>query len=75
MTATETEYQQQIAALQERLQLQELISDIFALLINLPASEVDGQIERGLQRIVEFLGVDRSGFADFSKDGKELRQT
>src|SRR5262245_58855905 len=72
MTATETEYQQQIASLQERLQLQELISDISAILIDLPANEVDGQIERGLQRIVEFLGVDRSGFAGFSEDRKAL---
>ncbi|MGH7492602.1 MAG: sigma-54-dependent Fis family transcriptional regulator [bacterium] len=75
MTASEAGYQQQIASLQERLQLQELISDISAILVNLPASEVDGQIERGLQRIVECLGVDRSGFADFSEDRKELRQT
>jgi transcriptional regulator with GAF, ATPase, and Fis domain len=75
MPTSETEYQQQIASLQERLHLQELISDISAILINLPITEVDGQIERGLQRIVEFLGVDRSGFAEFSEDRKALRQT
>lgn len=75
MTTSEAEYQQQIAALQERLQLQELISDISSLLIDLPASAVDAQIEAGLQRIVEFLGVDRCSFAVFSEDRKELRLT
>lgn len=70
-----SEYRQTIAALEERLHLQELISDIAAILINLPAGEVDRQITGGLQRIVEFLGVDRCGFGEFSEDLKELRVT
>jgi len=71
----ETDYRQQIAALQERLQLQRLISDLSAMFVHLPASEVDGQIELGLKRIVEFLGIDRSSFGEFSEDMKELRVT
>jgi len=43
-----SEYRQTIAALEERLHLQELISDIAAILINLPAGEVDRQITSGL---------------------------
>lgn len=75
MPTSEAEYQQQITALQERLHLQELIADISAIFVNLPVSEVDGQIERGLKRIVEFLDIDRSGFGEFSEDLKEFRTT
>jgi len=72
---SDIEYRQTIAELEERLHLQELISGIAAILINLPANEVDGQITRGLQRIVEFLDVDRCGFGEFTQDLKELRIT
>src|SRR5262249_29260721 len=36
------------------------------------AEQVDGQIERGLQQIVEFLDIERSSLAQFSEDGGEL---
>jgi len=68
-------YTQTITALEERLHLQKLISDISTILINLPATEVDRQIEQGLKRIVEFLGIERSGFGEFSEDLKELHTT
>jgi hypothetical protein len=42
-----------------------LISDVSAILEDVPPEEVDGQIENGLRRIVEFLGLDRSGFGEF----------
>jgi len=72
---SEIEYRNTIAALEERLRFQDLISEISAILINLPAGEVDGQVERALKRIVEFLGIDRSSFGEFSEDRKELRAT
>jgi transcriptional regulator with GAF, ATPase, and Fis domain len=75
MTPSEAEYQHQIAALQKRLQLQELMTDISAMFVNLPASAVDGQIEQGLKRIVEFLGIDRSSFGEFSEDMKDIGVT
>ncbi len=68
----DTRSSQIIAELQERLNLQELISDISTILINLPADEVDGQIENALKRIVEFLGIDRSGFGEYRKDKGEV---
>jgi len=71
----ETEHRPAMEALQERLQFEKLISDLSALFVNLPASEVDGQIEQGLKRIVEFLTIDRSSFGEFSEDMKELRGT
>jgi len=72
---SETEYRKTIAELEERLKLQELISRISSIFIDLPANEVDEQIEQGLKQIVEFLGVDRCGFGQFSDDMKQLFRT
>ena len=60
---------------QEILRMQDLISDISAILMNLPAKEIDQQIEQALKRIVEFLGIDRSGFGEFSSEALELKIT
>src|SRR3984893_10812971 len=58
--------------LNERLRFESLLSRLSATFINLPAEDVDGQIERGLQQIVEFLGIERSSLAQFSEDGSQL---
>jgi len=42
---------QEIEAPRERLRLEKLISHLSAMSVNLPASEVDGQIKQGLKRI------------------------
>jgi len=54
--------------LEEKLRLQELITDVSALFVNLPAAELDRQIELALKCIVDFLGIDRSTFGEFSED-------
>src|SRR5438874_4669630 len=64
-----------LALLDERLRFESLLSRLSATFINLPADEVDSQIERGLQQIVEFLGIERSSLAQFSEDGSELMVT
>ncbi|MEW6443869.1 MAG: sigma 54-interacting transcriptional regulator [bacterium] len=46
-------------ALAERLQFEQLLLEISARFVNLPASEIDREIESGLRRVVEFLDVDR----------------
>lgn len=56
----------------DRLKFEALLSDLSAAFINVPVSEVDGKIEQGLQRIVEFLGVDRSTVWKVSPEGKML---
>ena len=43
-----------------RLKMEALLSDLSTAFINVPVSEVDRKIEQGLQKVVEFLGVDRS---------------
>jgi signal transduction histidine kinase len=58
--------------LDERLRFETLLSRLSATFINLPAEEVDSQIERGLRQIVEFLGIERSSLTQFSEDGSEL---
>lgn len=59
----------------ERLRFDNLLSRLSAAFINLPVAEVDGQIERGLQEIAEFLEIDRCGLAQFSENGQELLVT
>ncbi len=61
--------------LSERLQFEALLSDLSATFVNLPVAKVGEKIEHGLQRVVEFLGFDRSTLYLFSdKDGR-LHQT
>ena len=56
----------------EAVRFERLLADLSSRFVNLPPSEVDQQIEQGLQQIVEALDVDRSGLAEFSGDGKEF---
>src|SRR5688572_18061063 len=46
-------------ALGERLRFETLLSELSAGLIHVPAGAIDAAIERGLQQVVTFLGVDR----------------
>ena len=55
-----TELRQREAAQVKRLSFEALLSSLSATFINLPVSEVDGKIVQGLQKIVDFLGFDRS---------------
>ena len=57
---------------EEAIRFERLLADLSSRFVNLPPSEVDHQIEQGLQQIVEALDVDRSGLAEFSGDGKEF---
>jgi hypothetical protein len=52
-----------------------LISDLAARLVNVPIDDVDLEINHGLQRIAEFLGLDRCSFSEFSRDTASLRVT
>jgi PAS domain S-box-containing protein len=64
-----------LALLDERLRFETLISRLSTTFIHLPAEEVDSEIERGLQQIVEFLDIDRSSLAQFSAERKQLHFT
>lgn len=60
---------QLIKQLEERLRFEQLIANLSAQFVNIKAEDVDGQIESGLKKIVEFFGVDRSTLFQFSEDG------
>jgi formate hydrogenlyase transcriptional activator len=43
----------------KRLQFEMMISNLSNVFINIPAEDIDQEIESGLRRVVEFLGFDR----------------
>ena len=55
-----------------RLEFETLLTELSSRFVNVPAGEVDSQIEGGLRRIVELLGIDRCGFGEVSADGKQF---
>ncbi len=70
-----TERVQAREAIEERLCFETLLSELSAAFINLPTGQVDQEIARWLECIVEFLEVDRSAVLEFSEDKKELQVT
>ena len=59
----------------ERLKFEMLLSELSATFINLPANKIDEEIEKSLQRIVEFLAFDRGTLNLVSADDKFLQAT
>lgn len=53
---------------QRRLQFEALLTQLSSRFVNVPANQVDSQIESGLQLIVELLAIDRSGLGEVSPD-------
>lgn len=60
------------AEMHNRLSFEALLTELSSRFVNVPADEVDSQIEWSLRRIVELLGVDRCGFGQVSADGQEF---
>lgn len=56
----------------DRLKFESLLSTLSATFINVPVSEVDGKIVQGLQKIVDFLGFDRSTVWRMDPDTEEI---
>src|SRR5262249_59643349 len=50
--------------LRDRSGFETFLADLSATFINVPADQVVSQIVAGLRQIVEFLGIDRSGFGE-----------
>ncbi|WP_026840032.1 sigma 54-interacting transcriptional regulator [Citrifermentans bremense] len=59
----------------ERLQVEAFLSNLSSAFINVPVSEVDRKIEKGLQKVVNFLGFERSSIWYFTPDRSRLRIT
>jgi two-component system, NarL family, sensor kinase len=61
--------------LAERLRFETLLSDLSTVLLSCPATEVDRQVETGLQRVVENLGADRAAIWALEDRSDEARLT
>ena len=67
-----TEQRLKEAAQDERLKFEALLSSLSATFINVAVSDVDGKIVSGLQKIVDFLGFDRSSVWRLDADSGEM---
>ena len=54
--------------LSERLEFEQLVSDLSAHFVNLPSNKVDAEIERSLKRVYEFFGCDRCALLEGMQD-------
>jgi signal transduction histidine kinase len=59
-------------ALRERLSFEELLARLSRAFVHLPGHAIDGAIETWLQRLGQFLGLDRITIRRFSADGQTL---
>jgi transcriptional regulator with GAF, ATPase, and Fis domain len=59
----------------KRLEFEVLISDLSARFVNIPAGQVDREIEEALGKVRAFFDVDRCGLFEVSPDIGELRLT
>lgn len=48
-------------SIRDRVQFEAFLANLSATFVNVPSRRVDEQIVLGLRRVVEFLGIDRSG--------------
>jgi hypothetical protein len=62
-------------ALENRYQFEELLSELSASFVNLPASQVDEKIEWWLERLVGFFGVERARIIQPEEEGRRYRDT
>jgi DNA-binding CsgD family transcriptional regulator len=63
------------SALQERSRFETFLADLSATFISVPADRVDSQIVAGLRQVVEFLGIDRSGFGELVAEKNKIEIT
>jgi PAS domain S-box-containing protein len=66
------EFREKGRRLEEMIGFEKLLLEISTRLANLPAEEIEREIEQGLRRVVEFLGVDRGGVYIFSGDRNRI---
>ena len=61
--------------LQEGSRFEAFLADLSVTFISVPADQVDSQIVAGLRQIVEFLGIDRSGFGELVAEKNKVEIT
>ncbi len=60
-------------AREERLRFERLLSELSARFVNVSADDLDGEIQAGLRKILEFFEVDRCGIFEYSADKSQLQ--
>lgn len=75
MPPVESNVHPTITSLEQRLQFEEFISELSAKFINLHAAEVDAWIEKALEKVVEFLEVDRSSLWQLNGENHDMVRT
>ena len=60
------------ATVDDRLHFESFVADVSARFVNLPADQVDAEIEAAQRQIVEALGLDRSTLFELLTDGTTL---
>jgi len=61
--------------IQERLRFETMLANLSSRFVNLPADQIDAEIEQGLKLITETLSIDRCSVAQINSDKTELRVT
>lgn len=56
----------------ELLEFERLLSDLSSRFINLPLTDLETEVEKGLKAIAHFLDVDQIAIVEFSKDRSQL---
>jgi hypothetical protein len=59
--------------LRERYRFERLLADLSALFVSVRPQEVDAEVQKALQAIVEFLHAHRASFVELMADGTKLR--
>ena len=62
-------------SLARRLEFETLLAELSAHFVTVEANEVDREIDLGIKRLVEFLGVDRGRLWQFSEYQEEFVPT
>jgi C4-dicarboxylate-specific signal transduction histidine kinase len=60
-------------SLAEHLRFEKLRSSLSTALGHVSAVDFDGEVQRGLHQVVDFLGVDRGSLIEFTRDGRTAR--
>ncbi|MGE5839822.1 MAG: PAS domain S-box protein, partial [Deltaproteobacteria bacterium] len=61
--------------IEEQLEFSDLLSKLSTRFVNIPASEVDDQIEAALEQVLDFFQVDRCGLLGISPARKRIHVT
>lgn len=56
-----------------KIRLERMVSRLSGQFINIPADQVENEIERGLKNVLEIMGVERASFFELDEDGNQFR--